>query len=172
LEKAKRPLPAIECCRLYANQPAEQPGVLAFQVYYLDPALGLFARPGQETAGWEGVPWQVAFNATDGERPALEGSHWSALFDVGQGAGRAGVLDQIVQWFDAAERDAADAFRKHHSLPEGAEQDFTVPPVPVRSRLKFTAWVVWRLYRIRLEAPLLNGSYSFTRGKFDGNLRL
>jgi hypothetical protein len=99
-----------------------------------------------------------------------KGLRWSAAFDVGQPALGRSVLDDFAPWFAAAEQKVSDAFHKN-TIPASSEFEFTVPAASERPRLRCTAWLNWHLLRIRVEAPLLNGSYSFTRDKFDGEVR-
>ena len=170
IEKAKKLLPPIECCRLFASQPAELPGMLRFQGFYCDPAAGLFVRPSQDTTGWENTTWRIAFDTSAHDTKVAINPHWAVTFNVGQGIEARTILDEIALWFEAAEASAAEA-NNGRGFPASCEFDFTVPETPSRSRLNCTAWLPWRVFRVRVELPLLNGSYSYTRNSFHGDIK-
>jgi hypothetical protein len=78
------------------------------------------------------------------------------------------VLEEIVAMFQGRERVVIDELTLTGGVPLPFEAETVFPSGYRKSSLKLVARGRWVFHRARLEAFLLNGSYSFTSERFVG----
>lgn len=145
LEKARAR--GVCCCRLYDNEHAELPPSISFEAFCLDCSVRLSAI---------GLPSDSSLTWGELLEPRLLPDREYSLLDV------------LCQRFQAEERDAAAEITKGMPFPPAFEAsiDFALPKVSEHVRVKVIA--KWNVYRARMDAFLVKGSYSFTTNEFAG----
>ncbi len=137
----------ISCCKLYQTQPGDIPESLMFAFYCCTPQYRIRVEPEGRKA-WSDVPLADIFN-----RP----------IDVTNDSET--LLDELVRKFHAAEAEAVNGAEKGPSH---------LNPWALSVRLDGSGPLTlilegrWVIYRARMEAHLLDGSYSFTEQQFVG----
>lgn len=141
----------ICCCRLYQNQPADLPPTLTLYRYY---CLRSTCRLNVANfAEWHVTTWGDVFQLTD------------------QSPDNKTLLDVLVE--ENAIGEAAEVAR-FKGPPASPPQDWTRQfqlqnSDEGRRPLIITILGTWFIYRGKMEAVLLNGSYSFTSNQFVGS---
>jgi len=141
----------ISCCKLYQNSPAELPDSLMFVFYCC------------------GQSWQLKLNSE-----ALD--YWgTATFDEvfsirNQSGDSKSLLEMLLAGFTEGEEKAVHDVTGTGRFPkdwmtslEIRVESNDVPP------LRISLCGKWKIYRAKVEAHLLNGSYSFTENSFAGS---
>ena len=151
IEKAKAC--GICCCRLYESEPADLPEALWFDAYCCSSQMSLAVDPCPLPRGLQLRQWNDLFQVST----HYEGKELT-------------VLDAICQAFQSAELAAVEDTKRVGGFP----QPFTLH-LSLRDHEKCEALTIivhgrWKVYRGRLEAFLLNGSYSFTSKAYAGTV--
>lgn len=138
----------ISCCVLLANQPPPIPEVLSFHAYCLNERLRLFAEgvsPGE-------VDWAQLLNGKGEFEGKLMPAHraLACLFAADLPALR-----------EAIPKTALATRRPVLTLWNGSAEG---PPIRLGIQTE------WAAYRAKIEAWLVNGSYSFTDNDFKGSI--
>jgi hypothetical protein len=146
IEKARKV--GISCCRLYANEPPDIPTALQFRSYCC-------------TA-------RVAVSLAAPPDPAWDLKTWNDLFSLAKD-GTDSLLDRIVTCFREGETEAANKVKTEGPFPKSwaSELRVTHPQTEV-APLRVIVAGAWKLYEGRVEAHLIDGSYSFNTGDFKG----
>ena len=138
------------CCLLYRNQPPDLPNALTFQTYLCTPSIRTLLPQGCPDPQW-----------------AL--AVWNDLFDVpidNREGGKKTALDVIVAAiFDAEEKAATRRTDPKQHFPSEIQTTLKLAEKG-RKPINLTLHVAWNVYRGKLEAHLLDGSYSVTSGDF------
>ena len=142
---------SISCCKLYQDSPAELPDSLMFVFYCC------------------GQSWQLRLNCE-----ALD--HWGTtsfdeVFSLRNHSGDSKtVLEMLLVGFTEGEEKAICAVTGTGRFPEDWTTSLEIraesndePPLRISLHGK------WKVYRAKVEAHLLNGSYSFTENSFAGS---
>lgn len=140
----------ICCCRLYQNEPAEVPERIWLWGYCSHSACSLTLAD---------------------VKPGLAVLTWADVLESRLGAGDERVIDRLVEEYQKQERSAIDQAARNRGIPDGWSADYEfhdgTTHVPF-FRIIVRAW--WRVFRGRMEAHLLNGSYCFANKSFVGQL--
>lgn len=151
IEKAKEL--DISCCMLYRGQPAEVPDSLLFTAYCTGSRIGLSLSP-LPARGWSLDTWNDLFNLEGGSQDATKG-----------------LLDEIVNCIQQAENAALRALRNEGEIPKPFTAKITISSSdPDAISLRVVVTGMWKFYRAKVDAYLLNGSYSLTSGEFKGQI--
>jgi hypothetical protein len=148
---AKAKILSVSCCKLYMNSPAELPDSLVFAYYCC------------------GQSWQLRLNSE-----AI--GHWgTATFDEvfslrNESGDPKTVLEMLLAGFVEGEQKVVRGVPETGGFPEDWA---TSVEISARSNkfppLRITLQGKWKIYRAKVEAHLLNGSYSFTEDSFVGS---
>lgn len=144
IEKANKL--SISCCKLFLNTPAELPQQIVIRQYYCRPTIRLSVSQPIDPV-WEIVTWGDLFST--------EAIHDGKLVPT---------IDAISQIAMVRQKSSSSP------SPSSWEQEISLVyrDVPSVSPLSLTVIGDWRFFESRVEAHLLNGSYSLTTGKFVG----
>ena len=149
IEKAKAV--GVDCCRLYRNQPPDLPDALVFQTYLCTPGIRTSLVEGPLDPRWSLSVWSDLFGV--------------AIDNV---EGKQTFLDSLVAAiFDAEQKTAITRIDPKQHFPPDCRTTFELSEEgrkPITALLE----VRWNVYRGKLEAHLLDGSYSITSGDFKG----
>ena len=141
----------ISCCKLYQDSPAELPDSLHFVFYCCSQALRLWWK--SETVDqWEKASFDEVFaikNQSDDPRTLLE------MLIASFTEGEEGAVNHVTSTGRFPENWTASL-----EIRTGAEE---VSPLIISIN------GIWKVYKGKLEAHLLNGSYSFTENLFAGS---
>ena len=138
----------ISCYKLYSDEPPDIPGALLFQFYCCVQSYR-FGLAGDDLQAWTDVSLAALFerNSPDDTAPNK-------------------LLDVLCRGFEEGGKESIKALTERSCVPPPWVQrvSFTdrVPPLHLSLEGK------WRLYRSKLEASLLQGTYSFTENRFVG----
>lgn len=145
----------ICCCRLYQDEPPELPEHLWFEVYCCSQQVKIGLGD---------------FRAEDWEQLKTYGDVLSLSVDD---EGKKQVRDELQQAFRAAERQAVSDLRTRTEWPPdlfGAAIDVGSPTGDRGRPFRVELIAKWTWYRAKLEAYVLDGSYSFTGDEFIGRM--
>ncbi len=146
---AKAQARSISCCRLYRNQPADIPELLFLSFYC--------------------CATSVRLGVNSDALPALGDTTFGEVFDL-PAAGHANAVGLLVALFKEAEKGAVGDATRRGAFPTGFRTAIQVEfKEPGARPLTVSLEGKWRIYRAKLEAHLLNGTYSFTEGQFSGS---
>jgi hypothetical protein len=141
IEKAR--VLGFHCCRLFRNEPAELPELLIGEIYHFHPAT------------------QISMRGDDAE---CTFTHWKEVFALPLNAST--VLKWLADEHDYFQRfvNLKDSWKKAR---EGRVGRITVErsgfkPVDLSIRS------FYRIYRAKVDYMMLNGSYNFSHGEFQG----
>lgn len=146
IEKAQQR--GICCCTLYSQRPPDIPEVLSFNSYCC------VSKQGIRVLKIESVE--------------LEGQTYDALFALDMGDNKK-LIDSIQEVLHKQEQESVDSARPGHDFPDEWCLKMTITvagTVPGRVELELRGG--WNYYRGKLEAHLIDGSYSFTSKEFIG----
>jgi len=143
LRKAERL--GISCCVLYEDRPPDMPSVLGFQSYHLTECFQLELTEAPEH------PW----------------SHLPGLLDKPVRPGGPTYLAELASRYDDARKSAMDSFSI--AQPPTWRASIDLSGDSTRPPMVLSVVSSWRVFEARLDAWLLNGSYSFTDGRFAGS---
>jgi len=141
----------ISCCKLYQDSPAELPDSLMFIFYCC------------------GQSWRLRLN-----REAL--TYWGSvsfteIFSIrDQADGSKTVLETLITGFTEGEEKAVRNVTGTRRFPED-----WVTSIEIKGKannvapLRISLHGKWKIYKAKVEAHLLNGSYSFTDNTFAGS---
>lgn len=138
---------SISCCKLYQNEPADIPESLMFAFYCCVPQCRIRIEPEGREA-WADVPFADILS-----HPATRAEGGETL------------LDELAREFHAAEAEAATFFSKGLREIKAWSVSIRLEGSPPLTLALEGQWVV---YRAKVEAHLLDGSYSFTEHEFIG----
>jgi len=149
LEKAKNL--GICCCKLYINDKPDLPENLILFTYCCTPKFSVKFLEAPDS-GWNISSYGDLFN-----------------LEIDTEGKKISVLDAIDSAYRDSEQTSAE-YGKKEKFPCDWKNDITISDTesniqPLRFRLAGS----WNIYRAKLEAHLLNGSYSYTSGQFIGN---
>ena len=138
------------CCLLHRNQPPDLPNTLIFQTYLCPPSIRTLLPQGCPDPQWASAVWNDLFDVPIDN---LEG-------------GKKTALDVIVAAiFDAEEKAATRRTDPKQHFPSEIQTPLKLAEKG-RKPINLTLHVAWNVYRGKLEAHLLDGSYSVTSGDF------
>lgn len=141
----------ISCCKLYQNSPAELPDSLIF-VFYCCNQSWRFWWKSEAVDHWGKASFEEVFsikNLSDDPKTVLEM-----------------LLARFTEEEERVVRDATLAGR----FPENWTASLEIRPGSDEvSPLIISVDGIWKVYKAKLEAHLLNGSYSFTENLFAGS---
>jgi hypothetical protein len=146
LLKAKKN--SINCCRLYENQPADTPDVLIFASYCATPQIRIGVK-----GKWSRTPhpkWGDLF----GEVVATEGGEFR-------------VVDRLAELFDGLQRPNVE--HESRAFPKSRALSWHIVQESVGMDLTIDMHCEWKLYRGKVEAHRVQGSYCLTDGNFAGS---
>lgn len=138
---------SISCCKLYQNEPADIPESLMFPFYCCVPQCRICIEPEGREA-WADVPFADIFS-----RPTTVDESGETL------------LGELTREFHAAEAEAAKDVTKGLRELKTWSLSIRLEGSPPLTLVVEGQWVI---YRAKLEAHLLDGSYSFTEHQFTG----
>jgi hypothetical protein len=150
IEKAKER--RICCCRLYAEEPADIPEIIWFDAFCCSPRISLSLDP-YPAPGWDLKNWDDLLQ-----------------IKLGHEADSPVLLDEIVRRFHESEKAAVEDVKRIGEFPRSFEAELGVLSNGSGPNLKVALHGTWKFHRAKLEAFLLNGSYSFTENKFAGSV--
>jgi hypothetical protein len=148
IEKAK--VRGICCCRLYANQPADQPEVLSFGMLNCRPRFQLVLSP-KGAPGWGFRKWLDLFE----------------LQFVSNGKTKR-IVDALTEEFLKAQKVAATITDEPRWMPGPFGSRIELPGDADRATLTISLNGSWAFYEAKCDAILLNGTYSLTSNQFVG----
>ena len=133
----------ICCCRLYDGSLADIPHVI----------------------WWESCACQLQMRLSCSSSPNSDIT-WGEVFE--REVDGMTFLDHLHHSFRDAEREAVEEAKKGDGIPES----FCLSgPVPGCGRgVEFKLYGLWRFYKARREAHLLNGSYCLSSGEYSGSV--
>lgn len=141
----------IHCCRLFSNQPPDIPEVLVFQSYCCVP------KGKMSVVGPALVEWGLN---TYGDLFAVK---------LADPEGPSTVLDKIVSVFHEEEAKIVQGSRREETFPTDWSAVLVLwDEKRERRPLKIVINGMWEIYRGKMEAHLVEGSYSYTAGEFIG----
>jgi hypothetical protein len=153
--------PAIEkaracgicCCQLYENEPADLPGTLQFDAYCCSSQVMLAIDPSPPPRH-------------------LQLQYWNDLFQVvlRHEDMELTLLDAICQAFQSAELAAVAEMRRVGGFPQPLAFQLSLRDHEKYKGLTIIVHGRWKTYRGKLDAFLLNGSYSFTSNAYAGTI--
>ena len=152
LEKARSL--RIQCCRLYRDQPADIPEIIFIDQFLSNPQARVLllehSEFDEDVRTW-GDLFELAFDSDRGER---------------------NVLDVIEDAYTGMIRDVRDKMRKGPlSLPEDLSATILLTSQAKGGPfLKIRVDALWKCFRAKLEAHLLNGSYCLSNASFLGTI--
>lgn len=142
----------VSCCRLYTDQPPDLPELISIASYFWRSQIELqLSEP--PSPNWRVETWEELFSVQNGESTVLDKvnehyrrCHERALVEV----------QELGEW----------RFRTDHALATS----FSISNPESQFRFDITIIHRWRVFRAKLEAHLVNGSYSYTESKFSGRI--
>lgn len=145
----------IHCCHLFQNEAPEIPKVLTLEAYHCRSSISLSVDH-ERLAGWGIENWGDLFNV---QCPSEETN--------------IAVVDLISRLYIEAEKSSVEATKWGVEVPQPFNVGIEITS-ETRSldSVRIFAHGKWDFYRARLEAYLLNGSYSFTAEKFVGEIAM
>jgi hypothetical protein len=147
LKKAKAN--GLSCCRLYQNEPADIPAAVWFESFACAPRIGLTLQT-----------------------PTIDSElkNWNDIFNIGFVDSSRTVVDKIVEVFHKVENEAVEEAKGMGQFPKewlvDIEFSSTHPP---EEKLGLHMHCIWKKYKGRVEASLINGSYCLSNGSFHGS---
>jgi len=144
IEKAKSS--GIACCRLYENEPADMPNIIAFESYAFTPQVKI-----------------ALVNKFD--EPMIK--TWGDLFDLMED----GIpLVELIEfaYLDAEKKSVEES--KQFGKPYSWELTLRIVPDHWNNEIKIKVIGNWRKYHGKMEATLYNGSYSISNNSFRGTI--
>ena len=150
IEKASKL--GICCCRLYSSQPADLPQLLLFKSYCCTPTIQISIVPTVPDPVWSITTFSDLF--------ALE---------IMEPQGSKTVLDCIVDIYRQGEVEAGEKISPTQRFPLAWSSAFQISDTEKgRQPIQIVIKGSWKIYRGKIEAHLVNGSYSLTSGDFKG----
>jgi hypothetical protein len=146
----------ICCCKLYDSRPPDIPESLFFSVYCCTPVfrIALLEQPDRA--------WGI--------------KTFDDLFALRFSGDKEGItlIDQLATIYQEGEMEATSEMIDSRQFPKPWQVvvEFTTEEKEKPLTLKIAVEGNWKVYRGRLEAHLLKGSYSFTTGEFFGEQSL
>jgi len=149
LKKAK--VNGIACCRLYRNEPPDIPEVIWLEHFTCKASVRL---------------------ALNTDFTANELKTWDDVFDIEfEGEGRSTtVLDAIAEAFGSGEEETVSKAKERGSFPDDWQTVLTFDLDEIKGELQALIVGHWKVYRARMEAILLDGSYCLSDKSFQGSL--
>lgn len=149
LEKANKL--GISCCKLYVNDKPDLPESLIFYSYCCTPKVLIKVIESPEPE-WNIATYNDLFNLE------LEMDAKKMLF-----------LDYIDSKFRENEKNSANSIEKER-LPSDWSYELKISTTEsFRRPIRILIGGSWNIYKGKIEANLLNGSYSFSTGQFIGS---
>ena len=142
----------ICCCKLYKNQPPDLPESLVLKFYCCTPKFRI--RLGElpdEIWGFTTFNDLFSFRLSSETSPT--------------------VLDHLSEIYCKGEKAAIEVATKSREFPQSWSSGIEISTIHEGAPLFLSVLVegAWEVYRGKLEAHLLDGSYSFTSGEFQGS---
>jgi len=149
IKKAKKI--GIQCCRLYQNQPPDLPELIVFHAYCSTSRLNLNLQ-NIPSSGWNIEKWDDLLNieteSSDNKRT---------------------IYEIIIQSFHAMERKCIKEINSETTFPKNFAETIQISEDgPDCEPINLQVQVIWTIYEAKLEAYLIDGSYSITSGDFKG----
>jgi hypothetical protein len=141
----------VACCRLYRNEPADIPQSIFFEQFTCNPSVQLIIK-------------------TDPIPPHLV--TWNDIFSVTVEAenGSSTILELIAATYHDAEAQSVEKSRSTNTFPPEWTTELRIKDDDTAEELWINVVGKWKRYRARLEAHLLNGSYSLANESFKGSI--
>jgi hypothetical protein len=148
---AKAKALGISCCKLYQNSPAEQPESLILVFYCC------------------GQRWRLRWSSAASDRWAM--ISFDEVFSTKiQSDYPRTVMEQLLASFTEGEEKAVQDTTGTGRFPEDWTVSLEIPNgSPDIAPLRISLDGKWKVYRAKLEAHLLDGTYSFTENMFAGS---
>ncbi len=141
----------ISCCKLYQNSPPELPESLMFVFYCCSQSWRLWWKS-QAVDEWGTTTFGDVFSIKN------------------QGIESKTALDILLATFAEGEEKAVSTVSQTAHFPENWTASVEIRTNSESdSTLTISIDGIWKVYRAKLEAHLLNGSYSFTENSFAGS---
>lgn len=148
---AKAKTNGISCCRLFRNEATDLPQILIIQHYY-------FCRPRAGAALIE------ARGLGDEFRILRD------VFDLRvAGKDNKTILETIYETYRRGESESRQQTKEHGRKPSDWSADLTLADDASGISIKFRVECHWLLYRSKMEAILVNGSYNLANKSFLGS---
>ena len=142
----------ICCCRLYQNESPDLPEALPFQTYYCTPCVTIALIDDPPDPAWSVATWQDLF-----------------AIKIDTPNGKKSVLDAMdATLLDGQAKALAHDLLPDHPFPADCRTIFQIDEAG-RKPIRIGMDLRWHFYRGKVEAQLLNGSYSVTDGEFKGS---
>lgn len=144
IEKAK--VNGIACCKLYQNEPADIPELIVFESFACLPQIQLGVLNIQSLRSL-----QV----------------WNNIFDLEDGGEK--FIDYIEKEFHTAEKQSIEKVSQTSAFPENWELTLRHISDDKTEEVVIKIIAIWRKFKARIEATLLDGSYSILDNSFRGS---
>jgi len=141
----------ISCCKLYPGEPAEIPESLLLNFYCCTPSF------------------RIRLN--DEAMPEWGPRSFGEVFDLPTSDDDADgtALDMLCEAFSSNEKTELARVKKSGPFPKSWSAGIEICLEEFKTPLRISLEGMWRIFRLKLEANLLNGTYSFTESQFVGS---
>ncbi len=137
----------LSCCRLYQSEPTDMPGVLLFDSYACTPRIGL-----------------ALMSSPEFDEPVT----WSDIFDIAIEP-QSNVLKELVGIYYIHEHKAVEDVKQTGQFPADWGIDTEISGSDPDTRIVIRIQCTWKKYKGKIEASLVNGSYSVSNNSFFGS---